>query len=140
MARRNLIVTVGASPINAFTGLTGTQMATFGPLRPVLCRSVFVQMLPGGTGYGVVSDGIYGAAADGVSPRVPTQTLAAANVDVTAVLGPATATAPGGNYGDPNVQPNGVTDIDITRLWVGGSNAGDLIVISYTTTDGKGYS
>ena len=135
MARRNLIVTVGSSPINCFTGLTGTQMATFGALRPVWCRSVFIQMLPAGTGYGIVSDGIYGVAADGVSPRVPVQTLANANVDVTAVLGPATATAPGGNYGDPNVQPNGVTDIDITKIWVGGSVPGDLIVISYQTTD-----
>ena len=60
MSRINKTLTVTAStPINIATGLTAAGgMTNYGRLAPVWVRSVFIQMLLGGTGYGVVMDGI----------------------------------------------------------------------------------
>ena len=132
--RINKLLTITAgTPLNIVTGLTATQMANFGPLRPVFCRSIFIQAAAGGTGEIYVMDGIYGVQADGVSPRIPATTNSS---DVTATLAPATAGAPGGNYGDPNVQPNGATDIDATKCWIDGSHTSDTVYVSYTAENG----
>lgn len=81
-----------------------------------LARAVFIQMAINGSGYGAVMAGIY-------NNRTPSKT---ASTDLTAQLAPATAAAPGGSYSDAN--PLG---IDLSTIWVDGSNTGDTVIVSY---------
>lgn len=138
MSRINKTLTVTAStPINIATGLTAAGgMTNYGRLAPVWVRSVFIQMLLGGTGYGVVMDGIYGVQADGISPRIPSA-LGATSGDLTAQLQPATATAPGGSYGDQYPIANQQGTIDATKIWIDGSHTGDTVVVSYDVIETK---
>lgn len=112
------------TPFNALTGLSATQMANCGPQPKTPVRALFIQMLHGGTGRGIVMDGIYGFQADGISPRIPS---ASTPTDVTAELAAATATAPGQNYTD-------ACD-DISRIWVDGTVSGDTVKVSYATIE-----
>ncbi len=127
-----------STPINIATGLTAAGgMTNFGRLAPVRVRSLFIQMLIGGTGYGVVMDGIYGVQADGVSPRIPSA-LGATSGDLTAQLAPSnSATQPGGQYGDQYALDNQGGGIDISRTWIDSSHTGDTIVVSYDVIESK---
>ncbi len=110
---REITVTAG-TPVNVYTGLA---TAYVGPA--VYVSRIFLQMEHGGTGYGIVIDGVPAG-----------QVAAAATHGVTAEMAPATATSPGGTYGDN--EPNaGRTGIDVTLLWVDGSHSGDKILTSY---------
>lgn len=81
-----------------------------------LARAIFIQMAIGGSGYGAVMAGI-------TNGRTPSKT---ASTDLTAQLAPATATIPGSSYSDAN--PLG---IDISTIWVDGSNSGDTVIVSF---------
>ncbi len=133
--RINRLITFSAGgAVNIFTGLDGTQMANFGPLRPALARTLSIQMSATTTGLGYVMDGIYGVQADGVSPRIPDHTHGG---DVTAELGPSqAANQPGSQYGDPYVLPNGAAGIDVTKTWVDGT-AGETCRVSYDLVENK---
>ena len=112
--RVNRTFTVGAAPINVATRLTtAAERVDHQP-----ARRVFIQMLTGGSGRGYVLDGI------------PWGTIADASNDdhVTAELAAATAAAPGGSYSDESQIPG--ADIDLSKLWVHGTNAGDKIKVS----------
>ncbi len=91
--------------------------------QPKIANRIFVQMVTGGTGRGYVMDGI----PVGVTPD-PT-----VSGQLTAELAPATATAPGGTYTDGGPGTTAATNggIDLQRFWVGGSNTGDKIIVSY---------
>lgn len=131
--RINAKFTVTASgPINIVTGLNGTQMANAAPIPRLMARSLFIQMLPGGTGLGYVMDGIYGVQANGTSPRIPSAAVA---TDVSADLAPATASAPGGSYSDWYSLPNGAAGIQVDKTWIDGSVPGDTIKVSYDTIE-----
>lgn len=137
--RINKTLTITAStPINIVTGLTAAGgMTLYGRLAPVWVRSLFIQMLAGGTGYGVVMDGIYGVQADGVSPRIPSA-LGATSGDLTAQLPPAqSATQPGGTYGDVYALDNQQGGIDASKIWLDGSHTADTVVVSYDVIESK---
>ncbi len=133
--RFNRLLTFSADgPINVFTGLTGLQMATYGPLRPAFARTVSIQMTSTTSHTAYVMDGIYGVGADGVSPRVPSIAVGA---DVTAELGPSQAAQqPGSQYGDPYVLPNGAAGVDVTKMWVDGT-AGETVRASYDLVENQ---
>lgn len=81
-----------------------------------LVRAIFIQMAIGGSGYGAVMAGI-------VNGRTPSKSTSG---DLTAQLAPASATAPGSSYSDSNQ-----LGIDLSTIWVDGSNSGDTIIVSY---------
>ena len=127
--RINNKVTIGSSPFNLATGLTGTQMTGFGRVSPVFARAVSIQAQPSNAGLTYVMDGIYGVQSDGISPRIPSK---AAATDVTATLGAsASATQPGSQYSDYYEIPNGVAGVDVSRTWVDGGTPGDIIIYSF---------
>lgn len=127
--RINAIYTVTASgPINILTGLNGTQMISFGSVQRTMASRLIIQMSKSGTGEGFVMAEILGVQADGISPRIPSSSV---GTDVTSELAPATSTSPGGSYSDAYWWGSGEGGIDVSRIWVDGSNAGDKIRVSY---------
>lgn len=129
MARFNKAITVvAATPINVATGMTSAQMVTagFSQIPRQLVKRVFLQMKVAGTGLGYVMDGIRGQTSATQQWRVPASSVSG---DLTAQLAPATATAPGGSYGDSD--PN--AGIDLSQTWIDGSVNGDVITVSYDT-------
>lgn len=94
--------------------------------QPVYATRVFIQMASGGSGKGIIFDGV----PLGVTP---TDTSYG---DIVAELAPATATAPGGSYSDAT--PGhlvGAPQIDLRRMWIDGSNNGDGIRVSAYLVD-----
>lgn len=133
--RVNALFTIGASPINIWTQLSGTQMAGFGRLAPCLCRSLSIQVQPSAAGLVYVMDGAYGVQTDGISPRIPSK---ANSADVTATLGASTAaTQPGSQYSDNYTLDNSQGGIDVAVCWIDGGNAGDLVRVSYFILENK---
>jgi hypothetical protein len=117
MSRVNHTITIAAgTPKNAVTGGDAADTS------PCFATEIFVQMLTGGTGRGIVMDEIAGVSA-GVG-RVPSST---SDSDVSMELAPATATAPGGAYS--RTEPSGA--IDVNQLWIDGSHTGDTVKISF---------
>lgn len=117
MARRlNSTLTISANtPINA---VTGTSTALQSGSQPVWASRYFVQMLPGGSGYGKVYDGV-------------PLSRALASTDLTATLGASTAaTQPGGSYEDWD-KTGDRGGIDMNEVWIDGSHTGDTVVLSY---------
>jgi len=127
--RVNFTVTVTAgTPVNVATALNSVAMVAAGfangaPLPRKLVNRLFIQMIHGGSGRGYVMDGIQGVTSATQQWRVPDATV---STDMTAELAPATATAPGGSYGDSDNDHG----IDVSKTWVDGSNTGDKIQIS----------
>lgn len=133
MARINKTITVTANgAVNIVSGLDALAAVNIGPQPRVMARSLFIQMIHGGTGRGLVMDGVYGVQSTDQTPRIPS---AAATGDVTAELQPATATAPGGSYSDSYVLPNGAGGIQVDKTWIDGTVPGDLIKVSYDTIE-----
>lgn len=103
----------------AATGrVTKTLTITAGtPIRlatsVTLVDRLVIQMKHGGSGLGYVMDGITSG-----TPSI------GANNPVE--LAPASANAPGGTYQDSS--PLG---IDISQIWIDGSNSGDIVGVSY---------
>ncbi len=129
MARINQTITVAAgTPVNAATGLTSAQMITAGFtfIPRLMINRYSVQMLIGGTGAGYVMDGIRGVTSATQQWRVPSHTV---STDLTAQLGPATATAPGFQYSDTDNEHG----IDLSLVWLDGSHTADTIQLSYDT-------
>lgn len=133
MARTNKSITIiSGTPINIVTGMTSAQMLAAGyvtipstPLNEVIC-----QMKHGGTGLGFVMSGIRGQTSAVQQWRVPAYT---ASTDLTAELAPATATAPGGSYSDPQ---NNQTTIWGEQFFIDGAASGDIMIVSYDTKNG----
>ena len=98
------------------TVTAGTPIFIASGQTPILADRLIIQMLHGGTGYGLVYDDV---------PIGMTAAQVAAGGDVAVELAPATATAPGGAYTDA-VQ-NG--SIDLRMIAVDGSNTGDHILV-----------
>jgi hypothetical protein len=107
------ITVVAGTPINVATGLSTAATAN----DKLMVNRVSCQMKHGGTGYGLVLGGI-------VAGRIP---AAANSLDLTWEMGPAGATAPGGSWSDDD----GTRGIDLSTIWVDGSNSGDKILVSY---------
>ncbi len=84
-----------------------------------MVQEFIVQMAKGGAGSGIVMD-MNGFPAG----TVPSSTNGA---HVSGHLAPATATAPGQAYSDQCVN----RCIDMSRVWVDGSNSGDTIITSW---------
>lgn len=127
MARQNQTITIAAgTPINVSTGLTSAQMlaAGYSSIPPKIVNRIFIQMLIGGTGAGYVMDGIRGVTSAAQKWRVPSATV---SIDLTAQLGPASATAPGGSYSDSDNDHG----IDISTMWLDGSHTADTVQVSY---------
>jgi hypothetical protein len=106
--RINTKVTLApGTPINvaAALELTDNHMA----------NRVSIQMATGGSGLGYVMDGI-------AVGRTPATTNAS---DVTVELYPATSTAPGGQYSDPEaaIDFSMSPAIDLSMLWIDGAEA-----------------
>ena len=116
MARRlNRTITIAAgTPINAVTGTTTGPAAGS---QPVWASRYFVQMLIGGTGYGLVYDG------------VPISRPPVAG-DLTAQLATPSDSAPGGSYEDwdKSLDRGG---IDMNEVWIDGSHTGDTVAVSF---------
>ena len=111
--RVNKTFTVGADEINVATGLTTAAQ----PTDRLMAKRVFVQMLSGGSGIGYVLGGVsYGIVGDATNDS-----------HVTAELAPAAAGSPGGSYSDSDDH----ADIELSKMWVHGANAGDEIKVSY---------
>jgi hypothetical protein len=105
-ARFGRIITVTAG--------TPIRLAT---VRTIAAR-IMIQMLSGGTGRGYAMDG------------VPEGTTPVALTWPTVQMAPATATAPGGTYTDTDSVGS---SIDLSRIWVDGSQTGDTMVVTYYT-------
>lgn len=101
------------------TSGTPIQLATV----PTYANRVFIQMLSGGTGIGYVMD--MSNYLTSVTPNHST------SGHLTAQLQPASSTAPGGSYSDAADSAPGSGPIDISRIYIDGSNSGDTVVISY---------
>jgi hypothetical protein len=120
--RINKTLTIAAgTPVNLAVAL-GLVQAVTAATTPIWANRVFAQMLAGGTGLGYVMD--LDAFAAG------TQAAVATNGHLTAQLAPATATAPGGAYGDAvaGVGQGGL--VDVTKFWIDGAHSGDTVVTS----------
>lgn len=127
--RINEVLTVSASgAINILTGLNAVQMVGVGRVQRTMASRLIIQMVTGGTGRGYVMAEILGVQSDGISPRIPVNNV---STDVTSELAPATATAPGGSYSDSYYWGSGEGGIDVSRIWVDGSNVSDKIRVSY---------
>lgn len=100
------------------TAGTPVQIATV----TTQCNRIFIQMLAGGAGIGYVMD------MSAYNPgKVPDSSVSG---NLTAQLAPATNTAPGGWYTDMALPGQGTAPIDVSRIWVDGSNSGDTVVVS----------
>lgn len=82
----------------------------------IYAAKIFIQMQTGGSGRGFIMAGI----PSGTTPAATT------SAHLTAELSPATATGPGGSYSDSDY-----SGIDLSLIWVDGSNTGDKITFSY---------
>lgn len=109
--RYNKIYTVAAG--------TPIQLATV----TTPANRVFIQMLTGGSGSGYVMD-----VSSYVAGTTPAHTTSG---ELVAQLCPATSTAPGCSYSDTAGSAPGSGAIDISKLWIDGSNSGDTLVVSY---------
>jgi len=111
--RTNIKVTLNpGTPVNVAKAL-GIEGSAF-------ANRVSIQMAVGGAGYGSVMDGI-GAG------RTPSVNKAG---DVTIQLAPASATSPGGQYGDPPaaIPFSQAPAIDLSQIWVDGSQADPVLI------------
>ena len=119
--RTNRTITVAAgTPVNLATG--GTTALAKG-VQPMWVSRVFIQMLVGGSGYGIIYDGV-------LPGRLP-NAAGSASPDVTAHLAASpSAVAPGGSYGDGDQFRDEVA-IDANQIWIDGSHSGDLIAASF---------
>ena len=107
LARTNKTLTITAgTPIQ----LSATQ---------VFAREIFIQMQSGGSGIGYVMD-MNGYPA-GTTPSHST------SGNLTAQLSNATSTNPGGAYSDNCA----ARCIDISKVWIDGSNNGDTVTVSW---------
>jgi hypothetical protein len=118
--RVNRTITVNAgTPVNLGTGLT-TAVPQNTP--PIWVSRWIAQMLIGGSGYGIIYDGV------GLG-RLP-NAAGNAQPDVTAQLNPATATATGGSIEDWDKSHDRI-GINVLEIWIDGSHTGDLIAASF---------
>jgi len=118
MARRiNRPITVAAgTPVNLATGTT--QPAS----EPVWAWEYFVQMKSGGSGKGLIYDGVPASRATGTG-------IVAG--DLTVELAPAAGPVnPGGSYDNADYS-NDRGGIDINEIWIDGSHTGDVILASF---------
>jgi len=117
MARRiNMIITIGASPINAATGTVNAPAAGSAPLY---VSEYLVQALPGGSA-GVVK----------VYDGVPISRAVDTTNDLTVELGPAGATTPSTPFEmwDKSLDRGG---IDLNEIWIHGAHSTDTVAFSY---------
>ncbi len=121
---KTLIVSAGG-PVNILTGLDASQMVKRGPLPETRARALSIQMGLGGSGHGLVLDGIYGTQSDGLSPRIPSSSEP---TDVTVEISGATAAV---------AVPYMDDDVDVRFTWVDGSHVGDPIRVSYDVIEMK---
>jgi hypothetical protein len=118
--RVNRTLTIAAgTPFNLGTGKsTAVPLAT----PPLWVSRVFIQMLVGGTGYGIIYDGVaYGRLPNAAGTQYP---------DVTAHLAAAQGSNPGGAYGNGD-QFRDEVSIDANTVWVDGSHTGDLVAAGF---------
>jgi hypothetical protein len=124
MARFNRTLTIGSGPVRLSDGATAAVAGEVLPPQYVVNFSA--QMVHGGSGLGYITLG----AANGYTPNQ------ANDGDLTAEIAPATSTAPGGFFYQ-NQQAYGsplAGTVDLARAWIGGSNPGDKMVLSWDTT------
>lgn len=132
MARYNALAVVTAgTPINVAKLLIGYNPAANERSTPpvpssgVYASRIFIQMAIGGSGYGIVFDGV----PLGVTPADGN------NWEITAQLAPASSTGPGSSYSDTSPYGIGLPQIDLRKLWIDGSNSGDGIRVSAYIVD-----
>lgn len=91
--------------------------------QQIFVKRIIIQMgiqPSGGAQFGCIMAGIR----SGYTPSCSNSS------DLTAQLAPASTTAPGGSYSDPNGAPGGISvpDIDLSSVWIDGGHADPVIV------------
>lgn len=91
--------------------------------QQIFAKRLFIQMAVGGTGYGCII----------AAPNGTTGLACSSTAFLVAQLAPASSTAPGGSYSDPNGAPGGISlpDIDLSTIFLDGSVNSDPITVSY---------
>jgi hypothetical protein len=116
--RKNLLVTIAAgTPVQVST-LANSGCPANGAC---MVNRIFIQALLGGSGVVYVMD-----MSSYIANTVPSHSTAG---NLTAQLAAATASAPGGSYSDTADSGSGA--IDISAIWIDGSNTSDTVVVSF---------
>jgi len=118
--RRNLTVTIASGTPVQLSKVAGSGCPSTGTC-PV--NRIFIQMLANGSGLGYVMD-----MSSYIANTVPSSSTAG---NLTAQLCAAGSGIPGCTYSDTSGAAPGSGAIDLSALWVDGSNSGDKVVISF---------
>lgn len=136
--RINRLFAIDHTKVTRLSDLLNTAVAGE-QLAPIYVNRIFFQMRAGSAGLGFVFIGV----PNGVTPALPVAPANGAGETtwLTAELGASPSAAqPGGALSDGiagNGSLGGVLNgaDDITRIWVGGSNDGDLMLVSWDLVD-----
>jgi hypothetical protein len=120
--RKNKLVTIASGTPVQLSALANSGCSTT-VNQACYVDKLFIQPAIGGSGVVYVMD-----MSAFIAGTVPSYSTAD---DVTAQLCAATSTAPGCNYLDTSLPAPASGGIDITRIWIDGSNTGDTVVVSF---------